>query len=58
MQQVEFALNVIPAGCLSAMITKLQCHDAVFTVFLRMFATPEVGQMIFKSWSSHKLFLM
>jgi hypothetical protein len=61
MQQVEFALSVIPTGCLptgclSAMIAKLPCHVVLFTAFLRVLATPEVVQMIFTSWSSHKLF--
>jgi hypothetical protein len=58
MQQVEFALGVIPTECLSAMVAKLPRHAAVFTAFLRVLATPVVGQMIFTSWSSLKLFLI
>jgi hypothetical protein len=40
----------------SAMIAKLLCHAAVFTASLHVLATPEVDQMIFTSWSSHKVF--
>jgi hypothetical protein len=46
MQQFEFALSVIPTGCLSAVIAKLLCHAAVFTTFLRVLATPEVDHMM------------
>jgi Na+(H+)/acetate symporter ActP len=58
MQHIEFALSIIPTGCLLAMIAKFPCHAAVFTAFLRVLATPEVGQMVSTSWSSHKFFLI
>jgi hypothetical protein len=54
MQQFEFALSVIPKGCLSAVIAKSLCHAAVFTTFLRVLATPEVDT----GWPSHQLFLI
>jgi hypothetical protein len=31
MQLLEFALSIIPTGCLSAMNAKLLCHAVVFT---------------------------
>jgi hypothetical protein len=46
MQQVQFALSVIPTGCLFAMIAKLLCYAAMFTTFLRVLTTPEVDHMM------------
>jgi hypothetical protein len=42
MQQVEFALSVIPTGCLSALVTKLPCNADV----LRVLATLQVDHMM------------
>jgi hypothetical protein len=60
MQQFEFALSVIPTGCLSAVIAKLPCHATVFTTFNSTRDRNSRGGShdVNTGWPSHKLFLI
>jgi hypothetical protein len=50
MQQFEFALSVIPTGCLSAVIAKLPCPRARYS--------RGGSHNVNTGWPSHKLFLI